>query len=214
MSKFYSGVIFILGVFASLAVFSQDIVETQWYFGNSNQHFIFDKNGRDPESFDFQNPVFGTGGSGVVSNHTTGNLMFYSDGQRIYDGSHQLLPTIAGGTTLNGNPAINQPVVTCPFPDGTDRYYFFTNPGTTGPNEIQFSVVDASIIGNSTVAQYPLGDLTLANQATGLTDPSEAMIIIESPTGDAYWLITQNRNTFDFLVTAINAGGIDSTQTF
>ena len=214
MSKFYSGVIFILGLLASQTLFSQDIVETQWYFGSSDQHFIFDKNGRDPESFDFQNPVFGTGGSGVVSNHITGNLMFYSDGQRIYDASHQLLPTIAGGTTLNGNSSINQPVVTSPFPDGTNRYYFFTNPGTTGPNEIQYSVVDASIVGNSTVAQYPLGDLTQANQPTGLTDPSEAMIIIEGRAFDTYWLITQNRTTFDFHVTEINPAGIGATQTF
>ncbi|XOV91442.1 MAG: PKD domain-containing protein [Bacteroidota bacterium] len=214
MSKFYSGVVFILGIISSQIAFSQRIVETQWYFGNSDQHFIFDKNGRDPEQFDFQNPTFGIGGSGVVSDQFTGNLKYYSDGQRIYDGEHQLLPAIAGGTTLNGNPSINQPVVTCPFPDGSPRYYFFTNPGTTGPNEIQYSVVDASILGNSGVAQYPLGDLTQANQGTGLIDPSEAMILLENPTGDIFWLITQNRITFDFQVTEINSTGIGAIQNF
>ncbi len=214
MSKFLPALILLLGCFASHLVLSQKIVETQWYFGSTDQNFIFDKNGRDPELFDFQNPAFGDGGSGVVSDQFTGNLKFYSDGQRIYDGSHQLLPTVAGGTTLNGNPSINQPVVTCPFPDGSEQYYFFTNPGTTGPNEIQYSVVDATIIGNSSVPQYPLGDLTLANQGTGLVDPSEAMIILENDGGTGFWLITQNRSTFDFQVTEISGTGIGATQNF
>ncbi len=192
---------------------AQDIVETQWLFGNSSQHITFDKNGRDPELFNSQITPFGIGGSGVVSDQFNGNLLFYSDGQNIYDASHSLLPAI-GGNTLNGDPTINQPVVTCPIPDNSDRYYFFTNPGTSGPNEIQYSIVDASILGNSTVAQYPLGDVTSFNQATGLNDPSEAMTILESPAGDRFWLISQNRTSFEFRVTEINGGGVGPTQTF
>ncbi len=214
MSKFYLGVIVFLGWIMSHASLAQNIVETQWYFGNSDQHFIFDKNGRDPESFDFQAPTFGIGGSGIVSDQRTGNLKYYSDGQRIYDATHQLIPTVAGGTTLNGDPSINQPVVTCPFPDNTNRYYFFTNSGAAAPNEIQFSVVDADLNGNSGVVEYPLGDLTSTNQSTGLVDPAEAMIIIENRAGSNFWLITQNRITFDFNVTEINAGGVQPTQTY
>ncbi len=191
-------------------VVSQNITETKWYFGNSPQNLIFDKNGRDAVLEDDMATPFGSAGCAVISDQFTGNLLFYSDGQLVYDRNHQLLPSIAGGTVLSGDPTLNQPVVACPVPGATSEYYFITNNGV----ELQASVVDASQNGNSTVPQFPAGEVTsFINQPIGLPTPSEGMIIIETSPFGEYWLISQNRTSFDFEVTRITSGGFTTTQT-
>lgn len=209
MSKiFRAGVIFgfwILGQSLS----AQDIVETNWYFGNSPNAFEIDKSARTATLLTDQAVPFGMGGSAVINEQFTGNLLFYSDGQLVYDGTHTLLPVIAGGVVLNGDPSLSQPAVACPFPDNTNRYYLFTNNGTT----IQYTVIDASLPGNTTVPQFPLGDLTDINQPTGIADPAEVMKILQSDDGQSFWLITQNKSTFDFVVTPITATGIGTPVT-
>ncbi len=95
MSKILrSGVIkFILCFFmVPSAVVAQNITETQWYFGNSPDAFVMDKNGRTPNIVDNQVTPFGTNGSTVISDQEKGNLLFYSDGEIIYDNTHQALP--------------------------------------------------------------------------------------------------------------------------
>lgn len=182
---------------------AQDIVETQWYFGNSSAAFEIDKSTRAANLRTNQTTPLGTGGSAVISEQFTGDLLFYSDGQLVYDATHTLLPTIAGGTQLSGDPSLNQPVVACPFPDNSNRYYLFTNNGAA----IEYSVIDASIAGNSSLPQFPLGNLTTVNQPTGLTDPAQGMKIMESNDGQSFWLLTQNTTTFEFMVTPITGAG-------
>ncbi|MEQ9008487.1 MAG: hypothetical protein RLP12_11420, partial [Ekhidna sp.] len=139
----------------SLILCAQDVTETRWYFGNSNENLVFDRNGRDVYLQTDQFTPFGSAGAATITDQFTGNLLFYSDGVNIYDVSHTLLP---GGAGLNGNSAINVPVVTCPVTDSPGQYYLFTNSGTTGPNEIQYTIVDATLQGNGT-AQFPYGDV-------------------------------------------------------
>ncbi|MDW3193318.1 MAG: PKD domain-containing protein [Cytophagales bacterium] len=190
----------------------QRILDTQYFFGNTTDNFVFDKNGRDVHLEDRQVAPFGMGGSAVISDQFNGNLLFYTDGVQVFDQSHQL---VAGYSALNGDSSLNQPAVVVPNPSSRDLYYIFTNPSNGGANEIQFTEIDASIQGNSTDGRFPFGAMTSVNQSTGLTNPSEGIIIIEAGNnGNEYWLITQDRTTFDFRVTAINSTGIDSTQTF
>ena len=190
----------------------QRILETQYFFGNSNNNFVYDKNGRELHLETRQATPFGSGGSAVISDQFTGNLLFYTDGVQLFDQSHQL---ISGFTTLTGDSSLNQPAVVTPFPAGGERYFIFTNPGSNAPDEILVTEIDANLQGNSTDARFPFGEVTNVNQPTGLTSPSEGMIIIEAgDQGNEYWLITQDRTNFNFRVTAINSTGIDSTQVF
>lgn len=190
----------------------QQILDTQYFFGNSTNNFVFDKNGRDVHVEERQVAPFGTGGSAVISDQFNGNLLFYTDGVQLFDQSHQL---ISGFTTLNGDSSLNQPAVVSPFPTSQDRYYVFTNSGSAAPDEILVTEINASLQGNSSDARFPFGAVVSANQPTGLTSPSEGMIIIEAGSGgNEYWLISQDRTNFNFRVTAINSTGIDSTQTF
>ncbi len=206
-TTFLTGVLLV----SSVGVSAQRILETQYFFGNTADNFVFDKNGREIYEEQRMAGPFGTGGPAVLSDQLTGNLLLYTDGVQVYDQSHQIM---AGSTTLNGDSSINQAAVVVPFSATTDRYFILTNPYSSGPNEIQLSQVNMSSIGNSTDANFPFGEMTSANQGTGLTNPSEAMIIIEAGDGQSYWLVTQDRTNFNFRVTAIPITGLDSTQVF
>ncbi len=195
-------------------VSSQNLTETQWFFGNSEANIQFDKNlfPADIRVYeeDRMNPQFGTGGPAVISDQLNGNLMFYSDGVRIYDASHQL---IAGNVALTGNSSINQAAVACRVPGSGGSFLIFTNSGNSGVNEIQYTEIQSVSNGNGNAFE-PLGQVQSANNSTGLVDPSEAMIIVETQLPQSYWLITQNRNTLDFRVTFINPFGVGGTQIF
>lgn len=189
---------------------AQNITDTRWYFGNSTENLVFDRNGRDVYLETTQSTPFGNAGAVTITDQFTGNLLFYSDGTQVFDASHALIP---GGTGLIGNPAINSPAAAVPG-NNAGEYMIFTNPGTSAPNEIQFSVVDMNQIGNGS-AQFPLGDVVGGtNQTTGLSDPSEAMAVVPLGDGETFWLLTQDRNTFEIRVSEINNGGIVGTVNY
>jgi len=196
-------------IFTSAISKGQGVTETRWYFGDSPSSLIFDQNGRDVYLQDDQATPFGNAGAVTITDQFTGNLLFYTDGETVYDVSHTITPS---GTGLSGNTTINVPVVTCPVVGSPGEYYLFTNPGNSGVNEIQYSILDANQIGNGS-AQFPYGDLVIGmiNQPTGLTDPSEGMVIIPAGDGELFWLISQDRNSFEIKITRIDTLGIGGT---
>ena len=196
----------------SFAGLSQNVTETRWYFGSSAENLVFDRNGRDVYLQTDQFTPFGTSGSATITDQFTGNLLFYTDGINIYDVNHTLLPNGAG---LSGVATINVPVVTCPVTGNPGQYYLFTNSGSGGVNEIQYTIVDANLEGNGT-AQFPYGDVVtgMFNQPTGLTDPSEGMTVIPAGDGELFWLLSQDRNTFEINVTQVDGAGVGATTPY
>lgn len=194
----------------SASLYGQNISETRWYFGNTSENLVFDLNGRDVYLQNDQFTPFGNGGSVTITDQFTGNLLFYTDGVNVYDVSHAVVP---GGAGLNGTASINVPVVTCPVTGSPGQYYLFTNSGNAGVNEIQYSVVDATVQGNGS-AQFPYGDMISLNTAMGLVDPAEGMIVVPSGDGQLFWLISQNRSTFQIRVTQVDGGGVGITNSY
>ena len=125
MRKFLLSGVFIF-FWSILWVSGQNITERHWYFGSNSNGFVIDKSARDATAVDNQATPFGNHGSTVIADKLKGNLLFYSDGEVIYDNQHQLLPGLAF-SRLNGDLTKIQPVVSCPFPDNSQQYYIFTN---------------------------------------------------------------------------------------
>lgn len=206
--------IFFLVLFSGIKSNAQNnLAEYNWLFGNSKEAIIFNKSDTQAQIDTIQFIPFGTGGSGVISNPITGDIIFYTDGNNVYDANHLLVPNGAG---LLADPAINNAVAVSPFPFADGKYYIFTNPGSGGPNEIQFSIADRNLQGNATLTGQPaLGNIAILNQPTGLTNPSDGMIVIEAGGGsNTYWLITNDRTTFEYKVLEITNGIFGSIQTF
>ncbi|MEP0369048.1 MAG: gliding motility-associated C-terminal domain-containing protein [Cyclobacteriaceae bacterium] len=206
---FHSGVCAgILCLIFSGSLSAQNITEKNWFFGDGQHNLVFDKSGRDVVLEEDQSEPFGLGGPSVINNQFTGDLLFYTDGNRIYDADHNLLPGIFADR-LSANTDKNQAVATCPVPGNLDQYYIFTNSDTA----INVSTVDASLPGLSTSARFPLGEMVgTINNPMGLANPSEGMIVLESGDGLSYWLITQDRSTYVIHITNIAAGGVFTTK--
>jgi len=186
--------------------------EYNWLFGNSTSTITFNKSDARAQLDTIQATPYGTGGGAVITDPTTGDLIFYTDGQNIYDVNHQILPNGAG---LSADITINQAAVIYPFSYSVGQYYIFTNPGSTGPNEIQYTIVDKNLPGNAGGGQPPRGDAVggSINLGTGLTNPADAMIMIQRDI-DNYWLISSDRITDDYQVLEINSGVLGAVQTF
>ena len=75
--------------------------------------------------------TLGIGGSTVITDQFTGRLLFYSDGELLFDAENNQL-----SSTLDGDASINVPVATAPVSGSPGEYYIFTNSGNGGVNEI------------------------------------------------------------------------------
>lgn len=185
-----------------------------WYFGGSQYGIRFSRSDGSATLVTNQATAFGTGGSAVASDATNGDLLFYTDGNNIYDRTHAVMPN---GSGLGGNTAGNQPVVIAKVPGQDNQYYVFVNSanGTT-PGSISYRIVDMSLGGNATFPLPPAGEgTTAANTAVpGLASTSEAMMVIPHTNGDDFWLITHANGSPDYMVTHFTPSGPTTTTTF
>lgn len=192
----------------------QNLSEYNWYFGNSTDVILFNKGNNEPLLDSVQAVPYGTGGGAVISDPVTGDLMFYTDGTNVYDREHEITPNGAG---LSGDPTLNSSAVIVPFPFMLGEYFIFTNTGNAGGNEIQYSVANRNLNGNATDAGEPdKGDIDLSqkNVASGLTNVSDGMIVLEGAMPNQYWLVTNDRTTFEYQVLEINNRTLGAIQTF
>lgn len=191
------------------AVYGQDYNSHNWYFGNSPYGLIFNKSDDQPNQTDVQGIPFGTGGSAVATDRVSGDLLFYTDGNFVYDASHVLM---AGWSALSGNPAGNQGVAISPRPGSPDQYYIFTNTANSGPGIVQFSTVNMALDGNATPPQPPLGEITAVNNPGALPDGitvNPGMLVFETGNDPyLYFLLVQNAATGDYHLYSIGPVGL------
>lgn len=202
ITRYLVGILFFLNV---TIAFGQNLAQHNWYFGSTVDGIRFNRGTNKPLAVTNQSIPFGTGGSAVATDPATSNLLFYTDGSRVYDGCHLPMPN---GTSLLGNSSANQPVVICPVPGQSSKYYIFTNSANflTG-GSIARSVVDLSQLGNAT-SLPGLGIVEATNKnatVPGLANRSEGMIVIPHANGNDYWLITHQNGSADYSATLLNA---------
>lgn len=201
-------------IFLTVTSIAQNLSQHNWYFGNTTSGIKFNRGNNKASMVTNQALPFGTGGAAVATDPATGNLLFYSDGTRVYDGCH--LPML-NGAGLNGNSSANQPVAISPIPGQPDKYFLFTNSAnfTTG-GSISRSIVDLTLFGNSVFPAPPFGDVQNPKNVPIGSIPanrSEAMITIPHANGIDFWLVTHEVSSNRYSSTLINAGSFTGTFT-
>ncbi len=198
-----------LGIFLVLPTWAQDLSQHNWYFGNSANGIRFNRGTNQAQLTTNQALPFGMGGAAVATDPATANLLFYTDGVRVYDASHVVM---SNGTGLNGQANANQPVAIAPMPGQPNRYFIFTNTAnfTTG-GSISMSIVDLNQFGNAVFPAPALGVVEAAKNVAvpGLANRSEGMMIIPHDNETDFWLITHENNSQNYAATLI-----DATATF
>ncbi|MFX3626083.1 MAG: gliding motility-associated C-terminal domain-containing protein [bacterium] len=165
-----------------------------WYFGyNAGINF----NGVKP---------VGIGGSAITTNEgcavicdANGDIIFYTDGIRIYNANHAV---INPGTLLHGNSSATQSAVVIPKPETTDSYIIFT--------------VDKRYSGckyglNYSEVKVTNGNVSLVSANTNLMGcgPStERIAATAHANGKDYW-VTTNKGNGEFESWLVDKNGVN-----
>ncbi|MBS1682033.1 MAG: gliding motility-associated C-terminal domain-containing protein [Bacteroidetes bacterium] len=214
---------FFLCVSVAIIANAQNLAQHNWYFGNSSSAILFNRSTNKASTI-ANKAALGTGGSAVATDPDTGDLLFYTDGSTLYDITNTAMPL---GTGLLANTSANQPVVICPMPGDSTKFFVFANTAnyTTG-GTITMSVVDMTSFGNATtiIGAPPFGDILLGgptstvpqlNLATGLTGRSEGMIVVPNANQRDFWLVTHQNGSTTYTASLITPGSYNrTTSTF
>lgn len=166
---------------------------SNWYFG-TNAGMTFKTGGPQKVALSAMQA-----GEGVASiSDASGNLLFYSNGLKIWDRTHQLMKN---GNDLLGGLSSAQGVLILPDPGNLKRYYVFTVTASGTAGTLSYSIVDMD--GNGGFGEVPDG---LKNQPLGYSQ-TEKLASARSGSCD-YWLISHQTNTNMFEARRITAAGI------
>ncbi|MBN4049701.1 hypothetical protein JYT36_00575, partial [Bacteroidales bacterium AH-315-N07] len=143
---------------------------TYWYFGD-RAGIKFENDTVIPQ---YQNPMFTWEGTATISDKNTGNLLFYTEGDTLFNANHQPMPN---GTGLKGDLSSTQAALIIPMPGDGGKYYVFTvDASSSNPNRFPndsvctYSIVDMTLDGG-------LGDIIPSTKNTTLFTPTSEQII-------------------------------------
>ena len=184
-----------------------------WYFGN-----------RAGLNFNSGSPVaINNGklatleGSATISDRN-GNLLFYTDGNQVFDRNHNLMPN---GYGLKGNLSSTQSAIIVPKPEDPTIYYLVTvdKPDYTDPpgdpiEGVNYSVVDMTLnsgFGDIDPNQknIPLITYDQSDAQEREFKSSEKISAVVHGDCSSYWVATQFTNKF--YAFKISAAGFDTT---
>jgi hypothetical protein len=146
------------------------------------------------------------GGAAAVtlSDPQTGQLLFYSDAEHVWNRQHQLMPH---GDSLLGFRNTSQGVLALPVPGQARQYYLFTLRSSAGAASLFYSVVDMRLAGG-------LGDVMAAHKNQPLAgEVNYQLAAVPHANGHDYWLLTRVWNSNRFDVYLVSAQGITLAQT-
>lgn len=165
-----------------------------WYFGN--QAGI---------NFNSGSPVAVTNGAIMTYDNASsicdsaGNLLFYTDGQMVWNSNHQFM---SNGVNIGGSTTGGQAAIIVKQPYSNSIYYVFTADGFGASGGLKYSIVDMSLAG---------GAGAVTQKGTVLQNPStEKLAGIYTCTEKFTWLITHRGNSNEFCSYKITNNGLDT----
>ncbi|MCB9234875.1 MAG: gliding motility-associated C-terminal domain-containing protein [Bacteroidia bacterium] len=166
-----------------------------WYFGNLAG---VDFNSGSPVA-DLNGALITDEGCASICD-ANGALLFYTDGQEVYDATHTQMPN---GFGLKGNASSTQSAVIVPDPANVKKYYIFTVDNLAGSDGLMYSEVDLTQNGG-------LGDITTKNVPL-LAPTTEKITSVNHSNNQDYWVITHRWNSDAFYAYQVTAAGVSSS---
>ena len=180
-----------------LSLFAQGQGEANnWFFGNGAA-----------VTFNNGPPVMLTGSSmnafeGCSSiSDGLGNLLFYSNGQSVWDANNNVMPN---GTGLMGQASATQSGVVVPKPLSTNIYYVFTLPTGGSSIGLRYSEVDMSLNGG-------LGDVTVNKNVLVAPNMTEKLTAAVHANNTDIWVIAHHSGSNCFHSFLVTATGVQTT---
>ena len=171
-------------------------VVNKWFFGNGA---ALDFNSGSPVSISgsAMNAVEGSSSISDIS----GNLLFYTDGIKVWNNTHIQMPN---GFGLFGHWSSPQSALIVPIPGSSNVFYIFTVDYNFGSNGLRYSIVDMNLQGG-------LGDVTAKNVLLS-NNVYEKLSGIRHSNGIDVWIIYHHHSTDRMHANLLTSSGINSTS--
>ena len=136
-----------------------------------------------------------------TASDSLGNLLFYTDGIKVWNKNHQVMPN---GSGLMGHESSTHSAIVIPKPGSNTIYYIFTADANEnlGAGGYRYSVLDMTLNGG-------LGDITAIKNILLYAPSSEKLTAASHANGIDTWIITKEPNNFTFRVYLVTCNGID-----
>jgi hypothetical protein len=194
--------VFVVLAVSAFDASAQSPSTSTWYFGN--RAGIAFRDGGVQVLADGQMST--SEGCATVSDPTTGELLFYTDGITVWNRLHEVMPN---GTGLFGDRSTAQSAIIVPAPGRPSIYYIF-NP----------AAISASNLGDRCLCLYysivdlrndaGFGDVIKKNDLL-LNDVTEHITATADCQGDGWWIITRSRSTRHFYSLHLTRLGLSTT---
>ncbi|MEC4049717.1 T9SS type B sorting domain-containing protein [Flavobacterium sp. SUN046] len=179
----------LLFIFLPCLLFSQKEM-TYWYFGN-HAGIKFEDDGSITQLSDGKTDIYE--GCATISD-CNGDLLFYTDGGKVWDKTHHIMPNGAG---LVGTISSTQAAAIIKKPNSNSLYYVFTT-GDSGFVGLSYSVIDMSLNGG-------LGDVTSLKNINLIAVSNESLGVQVNYLNGSFWIVG-----VDMVSETINAFNLDS----
>lgn len=160
-------------------------------------------NGGDPTTV--VGETFTPEGGASVSDRTTGALLFYTDGNTLWNANNAVMQNGTG--LLGGSPSMLSSTTAASIvrdPASETRYWVFTIDEQGSANGLRYSIVDMTLDGG-------LGGVVQGQKNIALFNTlSEKLAIIPNAANTGYWVITHD-NQESFYVYALTGLGLNNT---
>ena len=176
-----------------IVVFSQNQI---WHFG---ERAGIDFNTSPPTNITTGQMIAQEGCSSISDNR--GNLLFYSNGVRVWNRNHTIMPN---GNGLMGDLSATMSCLIVPKPGDTTQYYIFTLDELAGSAGMRYSIVDMTLNGG-------LGDVSSKN-VPFRTNMTEKMVALRRCDGNV-WIISHQWNSKNFYADLLTPSGFSPTVT-
>ena len=196
MIKYFFTIFFSIIFLSSIAQIESKI--NIWYFGTNAG---IDFNYGVPHALEDGAMVTGEGCATACDED--GNLLFYTDGQTVWDKQHSIMPN---GTGLMGNFSASQSGIIVPYPDSTNLFYIFTVDAWQNnlANGLRYSVVNMDLNGG-------LGDITSVKNIHLKDLVCEKIAAVTNTNEHDIWVIAHGWNNDEFYSYKITNSGINTT---
>lgn len=191
--------LFLCAFLASAPAFAQKEAYN-WYFGD-HAGITFHEN----KPVSTYGSLHSFEGCAVMSDRTTGELLFYTNGETVWNRNHQIM---SNGTGLLGGQSSTQNALITPDPGNSLRYYIFTVPDLTPSNgQIKTTYLHYSIVS----LENPNGVVLSKN--TPLLDKMSEKITgtVRNCNSGEFWVVTHHAEKNIFYSFHVTAAGIDMT---
>ena len=139
-----------------------------------------------------------------------GNLLFYSDGRKVWNKNHIVMNYTNGnpGDNLLGDSSATQSGMIIPKPSTEDIYYLFTVTDNNSANGFNVYTIDMSLDGGNGELIDEDGDGVFFTELQSL-NWSEKVAAVKGQECNTFWVVTVNGN--DFYSYKVDRTGVNTT---